>query len=79
MLYEVITQASYEIERRIFLGELKPGDRLPPERELAAAMGISRAAETAQNLDQPMAFLDDACVITSYSIHYTKLYDAPRT
>jgi DNA-binding FadR family transcriptional regulator len=36
-------QASYEIERRIFSGELKPGDRLPPERELAAAMGISRA------------------------------------
>ncbi len=36
-------QASHEIERRIFSGELKPGDRLPPERELAAAMGISRA------------------------------------
>jgi GntR family transcriptional repressor for pyruvate dehydrogenase complex len=36
-------QASYEIERKIFSGELKPGDRLPSERELAAAMGISRA------------------------------------
>ena len=36
-------QASHEIERRIFSGELKPGDRLPAERELAAAMGISRA------------------------------------
>lgn len=36
-------QALYEIERRIFSGELKPGDRLPPERELSAAMGISRA------------------------------------
>jgi GntR family transcriptional repressor for pyruvate dehydrogenase complex len=36
-------QASHEIERRIFSGELKPGDRLPPERELASAMGISRA------------------------------------
>ncbi len=35
--------AAHEIERRIFSGELKPGDRLPPERELAAAMGISRA------------------------------------
>jgi GntR family transcriptional repressor for pyruvate dehydrogenase complex len=34
--------AAHEIERRIFSGELKPGDRLPPERELAAAMGISR-------------------------------------
>lgn len=36
-------QASHEIERRIFSGELKPGDRLPAERELALAMGISRA------------------------------------
>jgi DNA-binding FadR family transcriptional regulator len=36
-------QVSHEIERRIFSGELKPGDRLPAERELALAMGISRA------------------------------------
>lgn len=31
-----------EIERRIISGELQPGDRLPPERELAEQMGISR-------------------------------------
>ncbi len=37
------SHALHEIERRIFSGELKPGDRLPAERELAAAMGISRA------------------------------------
>lgn len=35
-------QAAHEIERRIFAGELSPGDRLPPERELAEEMGISR-------------------------------------
>jgi DNA-binding FadR family transcriptional regulator len=36
-------QVIHQIETRILSGELKPGDRLPPERELAAAMGISRS------------------------------------
>lgn len=31
-----------EIEAKIISGVLKPGDRLPPERELASRMGISR-------------------------------------
>lgn len=31
-----------EIEAKIISGALKPGDRLPPERELASMMGISR-------------------------------------
>ncbi|MBS1188744.1 MAG: GntR family transcriptional regulator [Rhodocyclaceae bacterium] len=30
------------LERRILEGSLKPGDRLPPERELAADLGVSR-------------------------------------
>ena len=38
-----------QIKELIVKGDLKPGDRIPSERELA--------------------------VITSYSIHYTKLYD----
>ena len=33
-----------EILTRILSGELKPGDRLPPERELAEVMGISRSS-----------------------------------
>lgn len=33
-----------EILSRILSGELKPGDRLPAERELAEAMGISRSS-----------------------------------
>ena len=33
-----------EILAKILSGELKPGDRLPPERELAEAMGISRSS-----------------------------------
>ena len=32
-----------EMENKILSGELKPGDRLPPEREIASAMGISRS------------------------------------
>lgn len=32
------------IERRVVAGELKAGDRLPPERELAPALGVSRSA-----------------------------------
>jgi GntR family transcriptional repressor for pyruvate dehydrogenase complex len=32
-----------ELEHKILSGELQPGLRLPPERELAAAMGISRS------------------------------------
>ena len=30
------------LETRILEGSLKPGDRLPPERELAAELGVSR-------------------------------------
>jgi len=30
------------LERRILEGSLKPGDRLPPERELSAEFGVSR-------------------------------------
>ncbi|MER6634833.1 FadR/GntR family transcriptional regulator [Streptomyces microflavus] len=32
------------IEERVFAGELKAGDRLPPERELAPVLGVSRSA-----------------------------------
>ena len=31
------------MKRRILSGELKPGDRIPPERELAAELGIETA------------------------------------
>ncbi|WP_149551498.1 FadR/GntR family transcriptional regulator [Streptomyces marokkonensis] len=32
------------IEARVLAGELKAGDRLPPERELAPVLGVSRSA-----------------------------------
>ena len=40
-LYEKIVE---QIEGRILSGELKPGDRLPPERELTKQFGVSRTA-----------------------------------
>mgnify|MGYP001363810355 CR=1 FL=1 len=33
---------AHELERRILEGALKPGDRLQPERDLAAELGVSR-------------------------------------
>ena len=32
------------MQAKILSGELKPGDRLPPERELALQVGISRGS-----------------------------------
>jgi GntR family transcriptional repressor for pyruvate dehydrogenase complex len=40
-LYEQIAQQLYD---HISTAGLKPGDRLPPERELAARLGVSRAS-----------------------------------
>lgn len=33
---------AHQLETRILEGSLKPGDRLPPERELAVELGVSR-------------------------------------
>ncbi|MDR2035690.1 MAG: FCD domain-containing protein [Coriobacteriales bacterium] len=47
--FEKIDQASLkerfvrEIQRKIFAGELLPGEQLPPERELAVQLGVSRS------------------------------------
>src|SRR6202047_2258322 len=40
-LYEQIVQ---QVEESIRKGALKPGDQLPPERELAQQFGVSRTA-----------------------------------
>lgn len=40
-LYEQIVQ---ELHDHITAADLRPGDRLPPERELAARLGVSRAS-----------------------------------
>lgn len=47
-----------EMQSRILSGQLKPGDRLPPERELAEQMGISRGSVNQGILDlERMGFL----------------------
>jgi GntR family transcriptional repressor for pyruvate dehydrogenase complex len=40
-LYEQIVD---QVEKRILSGELNPGDKLPPERELVKQFGVSRTA-----------------------------------
>jgi GntR family transcriptional regulator, transcriptional repressor for pyruvate dehydrogenase complex len=37
-------QILLQVEEAIISGDLKPGDRLPPERELAQTFGVSRAS-----------------------------------
>jgi GntR family transcriptional repressor for pyruvate dehydrogenase complex len=38
----LVTRVTKEIERSILEGRLQPGDRLPPERDLAHQFGVSR-------------------------------------
>lgn len=46
------------MQGRILSGELKPGDKLPPERELASELGISRGSVNQGILDlERMGFL----------------------
>ncbi len=47
-------QVSAEIQVRIASGDLKSGDKLPPERELAESFGVSRGAvrEALRNLER---------------------------
>jgi GntR family transcriptional repressor for pyruvate dehydrogenase complex len=40
----VSSEISAHLEKLIALGELRPGDRLPSERELAGKLGVSRAS-----------------------------------
>ena len=51
-------QVAREIENRIFSGELAIGERLPPERELALELGVSRSLVNLAILDlEHMGFL----------------------
>lgn len=40
----VSTEVAAYLERLVHAGELAPGDRLPPEREIAQRLGVSRAS-----------------------------------
>jgi GntR family transcriptional regulator, sialic acid-inducible nan operon repressor len=41
---KVFVQVAAHLEREILAGNLKPGDRLPPERDLRAMFGVGRPA-----------------------------------
>lgn len=61
---------------KIISGELKPGDYLPPERELAAMMGVSRSSVNQSLLElESMGFLEmhprRGTVICDYRKHPT--------
>ncbi len=54
-LYEAVIQ---EIQKMIASGQIKPGSKLPPEREMAETLGVSRAA-----LREALTVLEAARVI----------------
>lgn len=65
-----------EILAKILSGELKPGDRLPAERELAEAMGISRSSVNHGIMElETMGFLSitprRGTVVSDYRAHPT--------
>ena len=65
-----------EILSKILSGELKAGDRLPPERELAEAMGISRSSVNHGIMElETMGFLSitprRGTVVRDYRTHPT--------
>ena len=65
-----------EILTNILSGELKPNDRLPPERELAEAMGISRSSVNHGIMElEAMGFLSitprRGTVVNDYRAHPT--------
>lgn len=66
-LYEQIVQ---QIEESILNGTLKPGDQLPPERELAEQFGVSRTA-----VREAMKTLREKGLIEAYSGRGTFITD----
>jgi GntR family transcriptional repressor for pyruvate dehydrogenase complex len=50
-----------QIRREVALGKLRPGDRLPPEREFAEQLGVSRTA-----IREAMRSLENAGLVQCY-------------
>lgn len=65
-------QVVFQVGDMIRQGKLKPGDRLPPERELAKRLGISRAS-----LRAGLRFLAAMGVLTSRHGSGTYIADGP--
>src|ERR1700752_4313662 len=68
-LYEQIVQ---QIEESIVKGDLKPGDQLPAERELAQRFGVSRTA-----VREAVKALREKGVVEAYSGRGTFITDGP--
>src|SRR5580765_512084 len=58
-LYEQIVQ---QVEESILKGQLKPGDQLPAERDLAQSFGVSRTA-----VREAMKTLSEKGLVEAYS------------
>ena len=69
-LYQQIASA---VRGALLRGELEPGDRLPPGRELAQVLGVN--LETVQRAYRLLA---DEGVVTSRVGRGTRVVDAPR-
>jgi GntR family transcriptional repressor for pyruvate dehydrogenase complex len=65
-------QVVIQVREMVRSGQLTPGDRLPPERELAKRLGISRAS-----LRQGLRFLAAIGVLTSRHGSGTYIADGP--
>ena len=72
MLYEVITELALIVQRVALTGQPVEQVNLVVE-SISTAMGVDVCSLYLANADGEMQLL--ASVITSYSIHYTKLYD----
>lgn len=71
-------QIADQIEALIAAGEFAPGDRLPPERDLAAKLGVSRATVREAMIALELAGLVDIRIGSGIYVVETQKAAAPK-